>query len=671
MTKTFSRSLLAAIVLIFAFTGTAFAASTIDSVTLDGGASVTVGKNVQVSAEVTNTSTPDDSSNRWRATGWLISTTPPGSTTCADHGNHQNETTTESFNITTPSTPGTYSAYFVAYSENDCTQNESNLFTLENAVTVLDDVTVTIVKYVDGVHATSINAESSAFPMSSCWSATNIGSGCGSYTLSTSGFNNPNPYEATTADMTAGADYATSEATDTSVVGASCSEGKPFALLGYTTGETEAEAAAATVSLTAPSFTGIESDKYIIVWNQDCSPKLTLDKVVINDNGGTQSELAWLLTASQGAGSGTTVVGPTEIGGPGAAGATDVVSDATLTPGTFNLSESGPSGYTASAWSCVKNAGAAVSGSSINLAYGDTAVCTITNNDNQSYLIVKKVLTNDNGGSRTVSSFKFRVNGGALTPFEVDAQNDFAVIPGSYSIVEDATVGYITTYGNSKNASASCSGLSIGTGETVTCTITNDDVPPPPSNACSLASVPGYTVQNGTPGTDVVTLTSFTMFKGNGGNDVVTSSANGNFIVCTGSGNDTVRLTGSGFATIDAGSGKNTITVGNMEGTILSGSGDDLVSAGNGARTMNLGDGNNTVTTGSGNQTVTTGTGDDMITTGSGNDVVNAGAGKNKVFSNGGTDTLTALGGNDFFDAGTGTDSCSPGGGVNTVINCP
>jgi hypothetical protein len=109
------------------------------------------------------------------------------------------------------------------------------------------------------------------------------------------------------------------------------------------------------------------------ITNDDNAPSLTLNKVVVNDNGGTAAESAWTLTANGGA-AGT-------LSGPGAAGSADVVSGPAFKAGTYALSESGPSGYAASAWSCVKNGGPLVAGSSITLANGDSATCTITNDD--------------------------------------------------------------------------------------------------------------------------------------------------------------------------------------------------------------------------------------------------------------------------------------------------
>ncbi len=104
--------------------------------------------------------------------------------------------------------------------------------------------------------------------MSATWSATNTGPGTGQYTLNES--NTPTAYQAMTVDMTTGADYSTNEIMD-AVVGASCAALTPFALIGYTSGDTLAEAQAATPTMTVPTFTNLTNDKFVIVWNDDCA----------------------------------------------------------------------------------------------------------------------------------------------------------------------------------------------------------------------------------------------------------------------------------------------------------------------------------------------------------------------------------------------------------------
>jgi uncharacterized repeat protein (TIGR01451 family) len=71
-----------------------------------------------------------------------------------------------------------------------------------------------------------------------------------------------------------------------------------------------------------------------------------------------------------------TATGPTTISG---ASASPAVTGATVTAGTYNLSEGTQSNYTAGTWSCIINSAPAVIGSFITLASGDTAICTVQN----------------------------------------------------------------------------------------------------------------------------------------------------------------------------------------------------------------------------------------------------------------------------------------------------
>lgn len=156
------------------------------------------------------------------------------------------------------------------------------------------NVTVTIDKFIDGAMATAASANSSSFPMTATWNAANIGAGTGSYTLSTTGYNSPNAYEAVTSSMSSGASYSTSEVTGGTVVGASCASGAPYALSGYTTGTSLAAAKAATPTLTVPSFSNITQNEYVIVWNKECLAAPTL----LTPPSGTVTTTAGLTGAS-------------------------------------------------------------------------------------------------------------------------------------------------------------------------------------------------------------------------------------------------------------------------------------------------------------------------------------------------------------------------------------
>src|SRR4051812_14026252 len=105
-------------------------------------------------------------------------------------------------------------------------------------------VHVTVIKYVNGQMATASSAGSQSFPMSATWNdPSGIGSGTGSFALEAS---SSVPYEATTTEFQSGADYSTNEVTGGAVTGSSCSTGQPYALSGYTSGNSLAAAALAT-----------------------------------------------------------------------------------------------------------------------------------------------------------------------------------------------------------------------------------------------------------------------------------------------------------------------------------------------------------------------------------------------------------------------------------------
>jgi hypothetical protein len=142
-----------------------------------------------------------------------------------------------------------------------------------------DTITVTIDKFVNGAQATPSSANNSAFPMHSSWSASNIGTGSGSYALSPNGFNSPNAYEAVTSNMSLGANYSTNEVTTGPTVSTTCTPGgTPYALVGYTTGSTLAAAQQATPSSTIPAFTSLQANQYVIVWNKSCTTPTSKDQ---------------------------------------------------------------------------------------------------------------------------------------------------------------------------------------------------------------------------------------------------------------------------------------------------------------------------------------------------------------------------------------------------------
>src|SRR3989344_3690630 len=112
----------------------------------------------------------------------------------------------------------------------------------------------------------------------------------------------------------------------------------------------------------------------------------------------------------------------------------------------------------------------------VTLWVGETKVCTIVNDDLPGTLHVVKIVDNEGGGDAVPSDFTFSVNEGETTPIGEDGTKDVTVDAGVYSVVEDSAENYTATYEN-------CDEVSIGNGEEATCTITNTYVPTP--TACS------------------------------------------------------------------------------------------------------------------------------------------------------------------------------------------
>ena len=111
-----------------------YAARTINSATLNGSGSVTVGPTATITASINVTTSGSGTSNDWNSTRYQIS---GQSVVCVNHTNHTSSGTfTENFTITAPGSPGTYDVSFIAYQNDTCTQNPSGTFTLTNGIIV-------------------------------------------------------------------------------------------------------------------------------------------------------------------------------------------------------------------------------------------------------------------------------------------------------------------------------------------------------------------------------------------------------------------------------------------------------------------------------------------------------------------------------------------------------
>ncbi len=232
---------------------------------------------------------------------------------------------------------------------------------------------------------------------------------------------------------------------------------------------------------TSHSFSVAYGEKVTCTITNAGKPTLTVIKHVINDDGGTKVAAHFAISVS-----GTN---PDPASFPGAEAPGTSVS---IEPGSYEVTEVEAPGYDATySEAC-----------SETLAAGESATCTITNDDRAATLIVRKVVVNDNGGTKVASDFSFQVNGGQAQPFEADAQNDLVVDAGSYSVTEPALAGYTTSYAN-------CSNLVIPNGGSATCTITNNDVAPGVGSiTVSKSASPTTLKEPGGPVTFSVTITN-------------------------------------------------------------------------------------------------------------------------------------------------------------------
>ncbi|MBL7941116.1 MAG: hypothetical protein JNM00_00005, partial [Flavobacteriales bacterium] len=199
---------------------------------------------------------------------------------------------------------------------------------------------------------------------------------------------------------------------------------------------------------------------------------LTLQKTVVNNNGGTALDTAWTLSAT----------GPTNISGVEGNAA---VTNAVVSAGNYTLSESVVSGYSNSGvWSCSGfTSGSQTDDDTLTLGAGDNVTCVITNDDISPVLTLVKTTTNDNGGTALDTAWTLNAAGPTnISGVEGNAAvTNAAVNAGTYTLTESGGPAGYTQTGLSCSGAADLNpadGLAITVGETVTCTFTNNDVAP-------------------------------------------------------------------------------------------------------------------------------------------------------------------------------------------------
>ncbi len=192
--------------------------------------------------------------------------------------------------------------------------------------------------------------------------------------------------------------------------------------------------------------------------NNDEQAHLTLVKQVENgDSGATAPATDWTLGAD----------GPTPISG--ATGATDVTS-APVDAGTYDLSESGPTGYTASAWDC---GDATLAGTTLTVPNGGNITCTIVNTAIAPTLTLVKVVDNGNtGATNAADAWALTADGPTLVTVSTGTTTPAQV--GTYDLSESGPNGYDASGWVCTGASgSSTTSVTLALDENATCTITN------------------------------------------------------------------------------------------------------------------------------------------------------------------------------------------------------
>ncbi len=209
----------------------------------------------------------------------------------------------------------------------------------------------------------------------------------------------------------------------------------------------------------------------------NCLATLTLNKVVVNDNGGTATIADFTLTATSSTG-GVKVINGVD---PDASTHIGITAKVPVTD-TYVLSETNIDGYDASDWKC--SAGT-LAGDTLTLGAGDSANCTITNDDTPpapkptTITVSKVLLDNQWGGTLTPADFQLRIDGN-----NVVQNTAIPVHPGTHTIGELNRPGYepagiaCTDLATSVTTKLVADSLDVADGQNFQCAVANQEIPP-------------------------------------------------------------------------------------------------------------------------------------------------------------------------------------------------
>ena len=244
------------------------------------------------------------------------------------------------------------------------------------------------------------------------------------------------------------------------------------------------------------------------ITNDDKPGTLIINKVVVNNNGGTAHAGNFQFIVD-----GSSPQTFTETSNPLLGH-----NELTVNAGTYTVTEPTVAGYTASYDACTN----------IVVLNGGTATCTITNDDDSPYLQLIKLVDNEtNGGSATPEQWTLLATGSG-NAFATSLSGTTGVssslnfIAGTYSLSENGPSGYTSSEWSCTNGvTATNAVINLVLGQSTVCTVTNTSIAP------RLTLVKKITNDNGgtAAATDwTLTATGPTTVSGKTGDSAITAA---------------------------------------------------------------------------------------------------------------------------------------------------
>ena len=206
-------------------------------------------------------------------------------------------------------------------------------------------------------------------------------------------------------------------------------------------------------------------DNVCTITNTPIAPTISVVKKVNNLNGGSAVATDFSYLVNGGTATPFTATADTSVG----AGSVASVVAGT----TYTITEAAAVGYTPTFEGCV-----------ITPELGKNYTCTISNGDIAPTVVLRKVVVNDDGGTALAQSFNLSIDG-TTQALVAGAAGTAASAPVTlkagvaYDLAEAAVAGYAAS-GWSCEGGGTLTGasLTLGLGDDVTCTITNNDIAP-------------------------------------------------------------------------------------------------------------------------------------------------------------------------------------------------